>query len=123
MTFSMKLSPSVERVLWGAAGGAIALAGIGFSFGGWMTGGKAAEMAQRQSERAVIAVLAPICADKFRHADNAAANLVSLNAINYSWEKGTFVAQGGWATFPGKDEPRTEVAQACAEILGSSAAM
>jgi hypothetical protein len=121
MGFSMKLTPNIERILWGAAAGAIALGTIGFSFGGWVTGGKAAEIAQRQADKAVIAVLAPICADKFRHAQNADANLTKLNAINYSWEKGTFVADGGWATFPGKSEPRSAVAQACAEILGSTA--
>jgi hypothetical protein len=118
MAFSMKLTPNVERILWGAAGGALALAGIGFSYGGWMTGGRAAEIAQRQAENAVIAALTPICVENFRHADNADGNLAKLNAISYSWEKGTFVAKGGWATFPGKAEPQSAVAQACAEILG-----
>jgi hypothetical protein len=118
MAFSLKLTPNVERILWGAGGGALALAGIGFSYGGWMTAGKATEMAQRQADSAIVAVLAPICVDNFRHADNAGGNLTKLKAINYASEKETFVAQGGWATFPGNNEPRSAVAQACAEILG-----
>jgi hypothetical protein len=118
MAFSMKLTPNVERILWGAVGGALALAGIGFSYGGWMTGGKAAEMAQRQADSAVTAALTPICVENFRHAENADGNLTKLKAISYAYEKGTFVAQGGWATFPGKSEPQSAVAQACAEILG-----
>ena len=124
MSFSMnslKLSPKVESILWGAVGGAAALALGGFTYGGWVTGGKAAEMAQQKADKAVIAVLAPICVDKFRHAQNADANLVKLNAIGYSWDKGTYVSQGGWATLPGNNEPNSAVAQACAEMLANAA--
>ena len=121
MSFSMKLSPKVEQTLWGAVGGAAVCALVGFMFGGWVTGGKAKELAQEQSQKAVVAVLAPICADKFRQATNAAENLVKLKAIAYSWEKGTYVSQGGWATFPGSSEPNSAVAQACAEMLTTTA--
>ncbi|AMN41915.1 hypothetical protein [Rhodoplanes sp. Z2-YC6860] len=121
MAFSMKLTPNVERILWGAFGGALALAGIGFSYGGWMTSGKATELAQRQADAAVVAALTPICVENFRHAEKADDNLTKLKAINYSYEKGAFVAKGGWATFPDKNEPRSAVAQACADILGRTA--
>jgi hypothetical protein len=117
MNFSWKLTPKVESTLWGAAGGAAALAAIGFFGAGWVTGGKAAEMARQQADKAVIAALAPICVDKFRHAQNADENLGKLNAISYSWDKGTYVSQGGWATLPGNKEPNSAVAQACAEML------
>lgn len=117
MNFSMKLSPKVEPMLWGAAGGAAALAVIGFVFGGWVTGGKATEMARQQADKAVIAALAPICVDKFRHASNADENLGKLNAISYSWDKGAYVSKGGWATFAGSEEPNSGVAQSCAELL------
>jgi hypothetical protein len=120
MNFSMKMSPRVESIMWGAVGGAAALAIGGFGFGGWVTGSKALEMAQQKADKAVIAVLAPICVDKFRHASNADANLIKLNAISYSWEKGTYVSQGGWATLPGNAEPNSAVAQACAELLASA---
>ncbi len=121
MAFSLKLSPKIEAAFWGAAAGAIGLALGGFAFGGWVTAGKAAELAKQQADKAVVAALAPICVDKFRHAKNADENLVKLNAISYSWEKGTYVSQGGWATLPGNIEPNSAVAQACAEMLGSLA--
>jgi hypothetical protein len=117
----MKLTPKVESTLWGAVGGAAILAFVGFTFGGWVTGGKANELAQQKADKAVVAVLAPICVDKFRHATNAVENLGKLNAISYSWEKGTYVSQGGWATLPGNAEPNSAVAQACAEMLGTVA--
>jgi hypothetical protein len=117
----MKLSPRVEHVMWGAAGGAAALALIGFYFGGWVTGGKAAELAQQKADKAVVAALAPICVEKFRLAKNAGDNLEKLKAINYAWDKGTYVSQGGWATMPGGGEPNSAVAQACAEMLSNVA--
>ena len=121
MKFAMKLTPKIELTLWGAVGGAAVLAFVGFTFGGWVTGGKANELAQQKADKAVVAVLAPICVDKFRHAKNADENLGKLNAISYSWEKGTYVSQGGWATLPGNAEPNSAVAQACAEMLGTVA--
>ena len=121
MAFSLKLTPKVETAMWGAAAGAAATIAIGFMFGGWVTGGKATELAQQRAEKAVVAVLAPICVDKFRHAKNADESLGKLNAINSSWEKGTYVSAGGWATLPGSSEPNSAVAQACAEMLGNVA--
>ena len=121
MAFSLKLTPKVEAALWGAVGGAAALAFVGFMFGGWVTGSRATEMARQQADKAVVAVLAPICVDKFRHAKNVEENLGKLKAISYSWEKGTYVTQGGWATLPGNNEPTSGVAQACAEMLSGLA--
>ena len=121
MKFSLKISPKVEAAFWGAVVGAAGVAIVGFAFGGWVTGGKATELAKQQADKAVVAALAPICVDKFRHAKNADENLGKLNAISYSWEKGTYVSQGGWATLPGNNEPNSGVAQACAEMLSSLA--
>lgn len=121
MAFSLRITPKVEAVFWGAVGGAAALAIVGFTFGGWVTGGKATELARTQAEKAVVAALAPICVDNFRHAKNADENFGKLKAISYSWEKGTYVSQGGWATLPGSTEPNSGVAQACAEMLGNLA--
>jgi len=121
MKLSMQMPAKLEPFLWGAAGGAVALAVIGFAFAGWTTAGKAAHMARQQADKAVVTALAPICVDKFRRASNADENLGKLNAISYSWEKGTYVSQGGWATLPGSSEPNSSVAQACAEMLGSLA--
>jgi len=48
MTIPIETKPA----LWGAAGGAIALAIAGFAWGGWVTGGKAeADATQRANSR------------------------------------------------------------------------
>ena len=58
----MKMPVELKPALWGAVGGAVALALIGFTWGGWVTGAKARGMAKTNSEAAVVAALAPICA-------------------------------------------------------------
>lgn len=115
---NMTIPPEVKPALWGAAGGAVALAIIGFNWGGWTLGSTAASNARSAAEKAVTAALAPICADKFRQTAGAASSLVELKKID-AWEQGSFVEKGGWATLPGSTEPNSAVARACAELLGS----
>jgi hypothetical protein len=91
---------------------------IGFYWGGWVTGGTAKEMAQKNASSAVVAALAPICVDKFQHAAEARGNMVELKKIS-SWQQGPFVERGGWATMPGAASPDSAVARACAEALGN----
>jgi hypothetical protein len=89
---------------------------LGFTWGGWVTGGTAEAQAKQRADRAVVAALTPICVDKFRQQANAASSLVELQKIS-SWQQGTFVEKGGWATMPGATAPESGVASACAEIL------
>jgi len=61
----MKISSGVKPAVWGAVGGAIAWwVVLAFVFG-WSSAGTAQKQAAHQSETAVVAVLAPICADRF----------------------------------------------------------
>jgi hypothetical protein len=109
---------SLTRLLQGAAIGAVATMAIGFYWGGWVTGGTAREVAQKSASSAVVAALAPICVDKFQHAAEATGNMVELKKIS-SWQQGSFVEKGGWATMPGAATPDSAVARACAEMLGN----
>ena len=79
----------------------------------------AKEMAQQQTDKAVTAALSPICVDKFRHAKNADENLGKLKAISYSWEKGTYVSAGGWATMPGQTSADRRAVEGCTGALVS----
>jgi hypothetical protein len=111
-----KIPPEVKPACWGAVAGAIALAVIGFSWGGSVTGATAEAKAKQRADQAVVAALAPICADKFRQQADASANLVELKKIS-SWMQGSFIEKGGWATMPGGSAPDAAVARACAEML------
>jgi hypothetical protein len=109
---------SLVRLLQGAVAGAIATLVVGFNWGGWVTGGTAKEMTQRSVSSAVVSALSPICVDKFKQSADAAANLTELKKVN-SWQQGSFIEKGGWATMPGGDAANSAVAQACATTLGS----
>ena len=107
---------SLTRLLLGGALGAVGTLIIGFYWGGWVTGGSAREMAQKSTDIALVAALAPICVDKFQHSAEAAANLVALKKVSV-WQQGTFISSGGWATMPGDEAATAAVADACAAKL------
>jgi hypothetical protein len=113
----MQLPSATKPALWGAAGGAILLAIIGFTWGGWMTTGTANQLAGQRADSAVVAILTPICVEKFRQNVDATANLAALNKISTSWGQRDFVEKGGWATPPGAASPDYVLARACAEKL------
>ena len=107
---------SLTRLLQGAFAGFLATVVIGFSWGGWTLGSTAKEMAGKNASAAVVAVLAPICAEKFRQGAEATANLAELKKVN-SWMQDSYIEKGGWATFPGMTSPDRGVAQACVTLL------
>jgi pimeloyl-ACP methyl ester carboxylesterase len=123
MNISNETKATMRAGLWGAAGGAIALAIVGFSWGGWVTAGAAEAHAKNRVATAVVAALTPICIEKFRQAADAPANLAELKKAAYVWDQSKFVEKGGWATMPGSTEPNSAVARACAEALGSEKAV
>ena len=116
----MKLPVETKPVLWGVAGGAIALAIVGFTWGGWVTGGKAEADATQRANAAVIAALAPVCVEKFQQTADVSANLAELKKIE-SWSQGAFVEKGGWATVAGSNpaDQVSGVARACALLLAN----
>lgn len=122
MEISKETRAVVRPALWGAAGGAIVLAILGFTWGGWVTGGAAETLAKTRAATAVVAALTPICVEKFRQTVDASAKLAEMKKTNYSWEQSKFVEEGGWATMPGSTEPNSAVARSCAESLGSEKA-
>lgn len=104
------------RLMQGAVAGSLLTMVLGFGWGGWQLQSHADRRAELQVNEAVVVALAPVCADKFRHADGAPATLVALKATD-SWSRDSFVEKGGWATLPGSAEPKSGVAEACARIL------
>lgn len=114
----MNIPVETKPVLWGAAGGAIALAIVGFQWGGWVTGGKAEMEATQRASNAVVVALAPVCVERFQRNAEVTANLAALRKVD-SWSQGDFVEKGGWATLPGSNTPAqvSAVAKACASLL------
>ncbi len=73
------------------------------------------QKAKNAGEAAIVRVLAPICADKFRQASDSAAKLTALKGTD-SWKRDDFIKDTGYATFPGSEYDR-KVADACVELL------
>jgi hypothetical protein len=107
---------SRTRFLQGAFAGFLATVIIGFGWGGWTLGSTAKENAAKSAAAAVVAVLAPLCVDKFRRAADAPALMAELKKTS-SWQQDMYIEKGGWATFPGMGPPDRNVAQACANLL------
>jgi hypothetical protein len=108
---------SRTRLLQGIAIGSVASVVIGFSWGGWMTGGSAIKLADERVNTAVVATLTPICVEKFLQNSDAKANLAVLQKISSNWEQGDYLQKGGWATRPGATSSDYQLARACAEKL------
>ena len=108
----------IKAGLWGAAGGAIAMAYVGFNWGGWVTGGAAQVMAKESAAIAVVERLGAICVAQF---DRDAAKNRKLKEIQDkdTWDKGKFIETQSWAIMPGADKPESGVAEACAKQLSA----
>jgi hypothetical protein len=66
---------SRTRLLQGTALGVVATLIIGFSWGGWVTGGTAKTMAATAETKGQMSVLVPLCVTQFMATDGAVAKL------------------------------------------------
>jgi len=106
---------SLKRLLQGAAAGAIATIFVGFYWGGWSLGSTADKMATQRSELAVIAALAPVCADKFRALPDSEAKKVALSKVD-SWKRRDEFPKE-LVTLPGESYPSSALVDACYTLL------
>ena len=106
---------SLKRLLQGAAAGAIATMVVGFYWGGWSLGSTADKMAKERSNLAVIAALAPVCADKFRALPDALAKQAGLSKIE-SWKRRDEFPKE-FVTLPGESYPSSALVDACSTLL------
>src|SRR6266699_445339 len=106
---------SLKRLLQGAAAGAVATMFVGFYWGGWSLGSTADKMAKERSELAVIAALAPVCADKFRALPDADAKKAALSKVD-SWKRRDEFPKE-FVTLPGESYPSSALVDACYTLL------
>jgi hypothetical protein len=116
----MNMPTNTKPWIQGAVVGAIVVSIVGFSWGGWVTGGTAAKNMAAASHDAVVAALAPICVERFRAQPDAVVKADALIKSS-SWERGNMVEKSGFATMPGSKTTDSDVARACAEILATAA--
>jgi hypothetical protein len=108
--------PTKTAVFWSCMASIIVTMIVGFTWGGWVTGGTALKMAEASGEDAVVKRLAPVCVVQFKQDAGKTQKLEGLKGTG-TWEQADFVKKQGWATMPGEKEPDSKVAGECAKLL------
>ena len=111
----VKLPASTKAATWSALGGVIvgmALMSYGF---GYMSPSATEKIAKTQSDAAVIAVLAPACAAKFRELPDYAAKRAALEKASDYQRSDIFPKE--LVTLPGKTYTDADLASACTEAV------
>jgi hypothetical protein len=96
----MKIPAQIKPAAWGAAGGAIAAMVIGFTWGGWVTGGTSEKNAREAAQTAV-------------------EQLILLKKENF-YSRHDFVVKAGWVSNVA-EEYRRHVAESCASAIVEAA--
>lgn len=107
-----KSRPTKTVVFWSAIALIILTIIMGFTWGGWVTGGNAQSMAGD----AVTQRLGLICVGQSDQDPEKAQKLAELKKIS-AYQRDDYVREQGWATMPGEEQPDSKVADACAKLL------
>jgi hypothetical protein len=110
------LQVSKTALAWCCAGSVAAALIVGFTWGGWVSGGTAREMVKTASTAARAEMAAGICVTRFAAAPESVAQLASLKATS-SWQRNEFIEKAGWATVAGGDKPISGAAELCVQQL------
>ena len=103
-------------LFWSCAGCVIATMVVGFTWGGWVTGGSAQARADEAAEQAVAQLAADICVNRYLASPDARASLAALKDES-AYRRDGLIEDGGWVTFAGRDEPIDGAADLCADRL------
>ena len=106
----------IKLGLLSAIGGAIVLAIVGFSWGGWVTGSTAQKTAEEMAADTVADRLASICVAQFNQDSEKDQKLKELKKES-SWKRKDYVEKQGWATMLGEKSPDSQAAEECANRI------
>ena len=103
-------------LFWSCAGCIIATMVVGFTWGGWVTGGSAQERADEAAEQAVAELAADICFKRYLASPDVRVNLAALNEES-SYRRSGVLEDGGWVTLADREDPIDGAAGLCAKRL------
>jgi hypothetical protein len=118
MNLSNISTSTAKPFLLGAIGGALLATYVGFSWGGWILGSTAADLAEKTGRDSKVQAFASICADKFLQQANAVSQLESLKKLSSSDQK-SLVENGGFAASLGTKDDLSAIGGACATLLST----
>lgn len=110
--------PTKTALFWSCVASAVITMIIGFTWGGWVRGATAQNMASVMAEEAVVKRLASICVAQFKQDpahDQKAKELKELSV----YERGDYVKKQVWAKMPGEQEADSKVAEECVKLIAA----
>jgi dienelactone hydrolase len=116
----MNMPEWLKPGVYGAIVGAAAISVVGFSWGGWVTGSTAAQMASAKAHDEVVAALVPVCLKNSRLDTDRISKLAAIREVA-TYKRRQAVMDTGWATLPGTETADRDLAQACVEGLNLDA--
>jgi hypothetical protein len=110
-------SSRVKPAIWSAIGGAIAgMLVLSYGFG-YMSPSAAKRIADAETEIAIIATLAPVCAEKFNALPDVTARKATLAQNKDSSWKMREAFPEALVTLPGKSYVDSDLVSACAKLV------
>ncbi len=106
----------VKPGFYGAVIGAVFVGVVGFSWGGWVTGGTANDRAMAMARDDVVASMVPVCLDMAQTDPERMRKLATIRAAS-SYRRRDALIDAGWATVPGTHAPNRDIAQDCLAAL------
>lgn len=108
--------PSKAIWFWSCVVCIVATLVIGFTWGGWVTGGTANKMTTDAADGARAQLAAAACVVRFEKGPDATAQLTALKKAD-GYERADLIEKAGWATMPGSKDPVAGAADICARQL------
>ena len=106
---------SITRFIQGIVAGAVVAVGVGFIWGGWVTGSTANKMTSEAVEATTVTIYSPICVERYK--TKATPEQRAAFAKESGWNRDSIIEKMGFATLPGSNSPSDAVADACAATL------
>jgi len=107
----------VKPSLWTGVGGVVVGMFVLANGFGFMSRNAAEKLASTSSEKAVIAALAPVCAEKFGALPDVAARTATLVADKDNSYKMREAFPEAMITLPGNSYPNSDLTEACAGLI------
>ncbi|GGA41505.1 hypothetical protein [Pelagibacterium lentulum] len=114
----MNIPVWIKPAAYGAAIGGVVVAIVGFSWGGWVSGGSALASANAAALQSRTDLASAICVQNFMADENARANLNELKALRDNQQR-TYLEEGTWAIMPDQDAVTRDTAILCARMLSA----
>ncbi|WP_274426291.1 hypothetical protein [Chelativorans sp. YIM 93263] len=108
--------PSKGVLAWTAVGASVLTMIVGFTWGGWVTGGTAQERADAAAETATTELASSICVENFRTFDTARAQYQEITDLS-SFRRRQFVEEAEWAKLPNGEPVDRQTASLCAQQI------